>query len=57
MRASYGGHLAIVRLLCDAPGIDLAARDSYENLTILGWALRHNRAEVVAFLRSRSAPE
>ena len=54
---SFFGNLAVVRLLCDAPGIDLAARDNYSKLTALGFALRYYRAEVAAFLRSRGATE
>ena len=57
MNASLWSLLVVVRLLCDAPGIDLAARDSCEKLTAVGYALRYKRAEVTAFLRSRGAPE
>ena len=45
--ASHASHLAVVRLLCDAPEIDLSARDNNINLTGLGLALRHIHAEVV----------
>ena len=38
MCASAKGRLAVVRLLCDAPEIDLAARSS-SGRTALGWAL------------------
>ena len=55
MRASYGGHLAVMRLLCDAPGIDLSARDSGGGRTALGLALLYNHADVAAFLLSRGA--
>ena len=55
MRASINGHLAVVRLLCDAPGIDLTARCA--GMTALGWALHYKYAEVVALLRSRDASE
>ena len=54
MRASYEGHLTVVRLLCDAPGIDLAARSS-SGRTALSMALLSNRADVAAFLRSRAS--
>ena len=57
MSASCSGFLAAVRLLCDAPGIDLAARGGWKEPTALSWALRYNRAEVAVFLRSRGAPE
>ena len=55
--ASFRGHLAFVRLLCDAPGIDFAARAGGMKLTALGWAVYRKHAEVAAFLRSRGAPE
>ena len=58
MMASISGHLAVVLLLCDAPGIDLAARSSdLTKLTALGWALYFKHTEVATFLRSRGAPE
>ena len=66
MDASYCGFLAVVRLLCDAPGVDLAVRgtsvqedDAYVELTLnaLGWALEGSHEDVAAFLRSRGAPE
>ena len=56
MWASNWGKLNVVRLLCDMPGIDLAARD-YLNLTALGLAPPQNRCGISAFLRSRGAPE
>ena len=57
MEASFGCRLAVARLLCDAPGIDLAARSSSRR-TALGWTLHSDKyAEVTAFLRSRGAPE
>ena len=61
MDASYCGRLAVVRLLSDAPGVDLAARGTSGvrtlTLTALGWALFGNFHELAAFLRSRGAPE
>ena len=53
MRASSRGHLAVVRLLCDTPGIDLAARCA--RVTALGFAHRHY--EIADSLRSRSMRE
>ena len=57
MHASYYCSLAVVRLLCVAPGIDLVARSSNSGRTALGLALHKDRAEVAAFQRSRGAPE
>ena len=53
--ASLCGRLADVRLLCDAPGIDLAAR--YGGQTALWFSVRHKSADIAAFLRSRVVPE
>ena len=53
--ASYYRHVAVVRVLCDVPGIDLAARCA--GISALGWALHYYYAEVAAFLRSRCVPE
>ena len=60
MEASFGCRLAFARLLCDAPGFDLAARGGIcrdFELTALGWALRRKHPKVAAFLRSRGAPK
>ena len=58
MFASTWSLLAIVRLLCDAPGVDLAARGGYSmKLSALGRALYRKRVDVAAFLRARGAPE
>ena len=66
MMASYFRRLAVVRLLCDAPGVDLAMRGTYVKdddadveltLTALGSALERGHDDVAAFLRSRGAPE
>ena len=58
IRACASGSFAVVRLLCDAPGIDLAARDVTGD-TVLSDALgrREGHADITAFLRSRGAPE
>ena len=59
MSASYCGHLAVVRLLCDAAGIDLAARRNSGATALgvvlsdkhaLGLGLSDEHAEVAAFL-------
>ena len=55
--ASFNGRLSVVRLLCDAPGIDLAARTDDNGLSALGWALRNDQTEVAAVLRARGVPE
>ena len=56
MIAILSHKFTIMRLLCDAPGTDLFARDS-RGKTALGWALFRKSADVAAFLLSRGAPE
>ena len=59
MWAIYYGHLAVVRLLSDAPGVDLAAHGTLgeQTLTALGWAQHRHHADITAFLSSRGAPK
>ena len=57
MGASFRSRRAVVRLLCDVPGIDLAARGGDKNLSAPGYALLYQNADDVVFLRSRDASE
>ena len=56
MWASFIVRLDIVRVLCDAPDIDLAVRTS-TGKSALVWALACSHVETAAFLRSRGVPE
>ena len=53
LQACLRGHAAVVRLLCNAPGIDLAARSG--GRTPLAWALRMGHDDVEGLLRARGA--